>query len=132
MLSALLQFRCYRQRCGYHSDARHVLVFSYPMRMTLGAPGVLPRTVACLITDGASGICDISFPVPTPYALHTWIPSSENSIFESRLSPSILYESIEGLVMESQRVTLSDDTPPGDRIASVICSGVSISCPEFR
>ena len=85
-----------------------------------------------MFDNGASGICDISFPVPTPYALHTRIPSSENSIFESRLTPSILYESIEGLVMESQRVTLSEGTPPEDRIASVICSGVSISCPEFR
>ena len=51
MLSALLQFRSYRQCCGYHSDAHHVLVFSHPMRMSLGVPGVLPRTVACLITE---------------------------------------------------------------------------------
>ena len=107
-----------------------MLVFLHPMRMSLGAPGVLPRTVT--FDNGASGICDISFPVPTPYALHTRIPSSENSIFDSRLTPSILYESIEGLMMESQRVTLSDGTQPEDQIASVICSGVLISCPEFR
>ena len=127
MLSALLQFRSYRQCCGYHSDARHVLVVSHPMRMSLRAPGVLPRTVACLITEPqVSVISAFRFP------RHTRIPSSENSIFESRLTPSILYESIEGLVMESQKVTLSEGTPPEDRIASVICSGVSISCPEFR
>ena len=77
-----------------------------------------------LFDSGPSGICNISFPVPTPYTLHARIPSSENS--------TILYESIEGLMMESQRVTLSDGIPLEDRIASVICSGVSISCPEFR
>ena len=85
-----------------------------------------------LFDNGASGICNISLPVPTQYTLHTRIPSSENSIFKSRLTASIFYESIEGLVMESERVTLSDGTPPEDRIASVICSRVSILSSEFR
>ena len=67
-----------------------------------------------LFYSGASGICDVSFPVPTPYTLHARIPSSENSMFKSRLTPLILYESIEGLVVELQRVKFSDGTPRED------------------
>ena len=80
-----------------------------------------------MFDNRASGICDISFPVPTPYALHTWIPSSENSIFESRLTPSILYESIEGLTIK--RLDFSD--PQGgkgacDRKAASVKSHIHI------
>ena len=84
------------------------------------------------LDNGVKDFCGISLPGPTPYAFHTRIPSLENSIFESRLTPSIFCIPIGGLVMESQRVTLNDGTPPDDRIASLICSEVLISCPAFR
>ena len=55
---------------------------------------------------------DISFPGTTPYALHTRIPSMVSSIFESLLTPSILQVTIGGFVIDSQRVTLTEATPP--------------------
>ena len=86
-----------------------------------------------LSSDGISAFGpDISFPVPTPYALHTRIPSIVSSIFESLLTPSILQVTIGGLVIDSQRVTLSDATPPEERTASTICASFTISLPEFK
>ena len=131
MLSALLQFWSYCQCRGYHSGCAPYARLFTPDENELGCAWHTTKD-SSLFDSGASGICDISFLVPTPYALQAQIPASENSIFESRLTPLILYESIERLVMESQRVTLSDGTPLEDRMASVICSGISILCPEFR
>ena len=83
--------------------------------------------------DGVSAFgADISFPDPTPHALHTRIPSIVSSIFESLLTPSILQVTIGGLVIDSQRVTLTDATPPEERIASTICASFSISMPECK
>ena len=82
--------------------------------------------------DGMSNFCGISLPVPTPYALHARITSLDICIFERALTPSILYWPTGELTMDSQRVTLTDCTPPEDRIASHICAGVSMSCPAFR
>ena len=75
---------------------------------------------------------DISFPGTTPYALHTRIPSMVSSIFESLFTPSILQVTIGGFVIDSQRVTLTDATPPEERIASTICASFSISMPECK
>lgn len=73
--------------------------------------------------DGISAFgADISFPGTTPYALHTRIPSMVSSIFESLLTPSILQVTIGGFVIDSQRVTLTEATPPEERIASTICA----------
>ena len=35
-------------------------------------------------------------------------------------------------MIDSQRVTPRDGTPPADRMASNICDGVSMSCPAFK
>ena len=75
---------------------------------------------------------DISFPGPTPHALHTRIPSIVSSTFESLLTPSIWQVTIGGLVIDLQRVTLRDAIPPEERITSTICASFSISLPEFK
>ena len=112
MLSALRQFLPYHPERRCHLDVRYLPAFLRQRRMSCGALGVLLWMVAHQI-KGASDFCDINLPGPTPYAFHTRIPSLEISIFESRLTPSILYVPIGGLVTESQRVTRSDGTPLG-------------------
>ena len=50
----------------------------------------------------------------TPYALHRrTVPSLENCISESMLTPLIFQVATEGLAMDAHRMTLKDGSPPG-------------------
>ena len=74
----------------------------------------------------------MSLPSPIPYALQTRSPSSMYSTLLSWLIPSIFEDSTFGTWTVSHNATLTPGTPPEETIASLICSGVSISFPALR
>ena len=74
----------------------------------------------------------ICFPGPSLYALQTRKPLSSNWTFLIWLMPSIFANGSQDTSTHSHKETFAAGTPQHERIASLICTGLSISLPALR
>ena len=73
----------------------------------------------------------VYFPLPILYALQTHNPLLSYCTFEIEPTPSSLMFKEAGAFGGPHEVTLTEDIPPADRMASFISSDVSMLFPEF-
>ena len=108
------------------------------LRLCLIAAKLFGSTEVTVI-DGTFGddgrfnlLLGMNFPGPMSYALQTRMLSFSNLMLFKRLTPGIFSAVIFVAAIGSHKVTFTDGTPPEDKIASFIWSGVSMSFPEFK